>query len=204
MADGIAPPPRRSPFAGLVGGVVDGLIGDVDSDPDAGIRLWPRTLDQVQIDMDPAKISGVDLPLPAPGHAISHSGLRIQSLAPNRWMAIATISDDGASDLEARLRVVFEGTGAALVDQSHGRATLRLSGARSRDLLAKGTGIDLHPRSFAQNRVATTALFHVTVTIDRRRGTGTFDLHMPRGYAQTLAERLIESGREYGVRVDPA
>ena len=32
------PPPRRSPFAGLVASVVDGLVGDVDSDPDAGIR----------------------------------------------------------------------------------------------------------------------------------------------------------------------
>ena len=36
--------------------------------------------------------------------------------------------------------------GGVVVDQSHGRTILRIEGARARDLLAKGTGIDVHAR----------------------------------------------------------
>lgn len=191
MADtitGLTPlPPRLSPVAGL--------FAETLSDAPAGLTIAARVMDQVQIDCRPDRIESIALPLPAPGRAVSVDGLRLLSLAPGRWMALSA----GSTDLMALLR---ERCGAAvLVDQSHGRTSLRLSGPRARDVLASGTGIDLHPRAFAEDRVASTALFHVPVTLDRRLGTATFDLHMARGYAHSLAERLIAAGRQYGVAV---
>lgn len=190
MADMTALPPRLSPFAAL--------FADTASDGTAGVTLTARVLDQVQIDCRPDRAGAIDLPLPGPGHAISDNGLRLLNLAPGRWMVLAA----GTPDLAERVVVACGTSGGAVVDQSHGRATVRLSGPRARDVLAKGTGIDLHPRAFPEDAVVSTALFHVAVTIDRRRGTSVFDIHMPRGYAQSLAERLIDAGREYGVRIE--
>ena len=187
MADVSTLPPRLSPVAGLFAQTV--------SDASAGVTIAARVMDQVQIDCRPERTADVALPLPAPGRAVSVDGLRLLNLAPGRWMALSA----GPDDLMALLRERCGG--AAMVDQSHGRTTLRLSGPRARDVLAGGTGIDLHPRAFAEDRVASTALFHVPVTLDRRLGTATFDLHMARGYAHSLAERLIAAGRQYGVAV---
>ena len=187
MAETPTLPPRLSPVAAL--------FAETVSDAPAAVTLAARVMDQVQIDCRPDRIAAIALPLPAPGRAMSVDGLRLLSLAPGRWMALSA----GPGDLTALLRERC--AGAALVDQSHGRSTLRLSGQRARDVLASGTGIDLHPRAFPEDRVASTALFHVPVTLDRRLGSATFDLHMARGYAHSLAERLIAASRQYGVAV---
>ena len=189
MAETTSLPPRLSPLAGL-------LARTVSDDP-AGLTLAPRVLLQVQIECRPERMADLCLPLPSPGRVVSMDGVRLLNLGPGRWMALSA-EPDGLMEL---LRERCNGTGAALVDQSHGRATLRLSGPRVREILAGGTGIDLHPRAFAEDRVASTALYHVPVTIDRRLGTSTFDIHMPRGYSVSLTERLIAAGRQYGVAV---
>lgn len=190
MADVIDLPARHSPFASL--------FTETPSDAPAGITIAARTLDQVQVDCDPARAGGIALPLPAAGRAQSHADMRLLNLAPGRWMVVAR----GAPDLAVRVAGLCGETGAAVVEQGHGRATLRLSGPAVRDVLAKGTGVDLHPRTLAVDSVVSTALFHVAVTIDRRRRPSIFDIHMPRGYARSLAERLIDAGRQYGVRIE--
>lgn len=189
MTDLAPTPPRTSPFAAL--------FSETASDDPAGVTIVARTLDQVQIDCPPERMERIGLPLPPAGHAISIDGLRLLSIGPGRWMAVAI---DGP-DLVSRVQALIGDSGAAVVDQAHGRATLRLSGHHAHDVLAKGTGIDLHPRVFPEDRVASTALFHVAVTLDRRRGPSMFDVHMPRGYAHSLAERLIGAAREFGVTV---
>lgn len=189
MAETIALPPRLSPFAAV--------FAETENDPDPAVTLTARTLGQVQIDCAPERARAIALPLPPVGRSLSQEGVRLLSLAPGRWMVV----DTDAADLIERVRTACGDSRAAVVDQGHGRATLRVSGPRARDLLAKGTGIDLHPRAFPEDSVASTALFHVATTIERRRGSATFDVHMPRGYARSLAERLIAAGRQYGVAV---
>lgn len=190
MADTVPLPPRLSAIAGL--------LAETPSDAVAGVILTARVLDQVQIDCDPARVGAIALPLPDAGRAVSHDGMRLLNLAPGRWMVIAA----DAPDLIGRVGGLCGASGAALVDQGHGRAVLRLSGPDVRALLAKGMGLDLHPRAFAEESVASTSLFHVAVTIDRRRRSSTFDIHMPRGYARSLTERLIDAGRQFGVRIE--
>jgi sarcosine oxidase subunit gamma len=94
----------------------------------------------------------------------------------------------------------LEGGGAALVDQSHARTVVRVAGPRCRDVLAKGTGIDLE--RFAENDVALTRLGHVAVAL-HGAGAEAIDVFVARSYALTLWEWLLEAAEEYGLRIEP-
>jgi sarcosine oxidase subunit gamma len=88
----------------------------------------------------------------------------------------------------------------AVTDQTGARVVLRVSGAHARDTLAKGCLIDLHPRSFAADAVATTTISHLGVII-WRDGDG-FILASPRSTAADLWHWLTISAAEFGVSID--
>ncbi|MCR9178409.1 MAG: hypothetical protein NXI19_20725 [Alphaproteobacteria bacterium] len=134
---------------------------------------------------------------PAPNRAAEADGVRVLWGGPKH---LTLIAPDGTKLLD-RVADVTERTGGTFVDQSHGHAILRIAGPRARDLLSKGTGIDLHPDIFVADHVAHTALFHHTVTFDRREGPSTYDVHMMRGFAQDLFEHLTAHAAEYGYRL---
>lgn len=100
---------------------------------------------------------GLGVPLPGPGAAAQDGDITFAWTQPGGWLASAPRAGEGA--LLARLAPL--GAWAALVDQSHGRTTLRLEGGAARQVLAKGCRIDLHPRAFAPGRVAATQLGHL-------------------------------------------
>lgn len=202
MADIATLPPRRSALATVWRPGDRGRIGF------AGPRVILRErqeLAAIQLDarrgtteaLGRAVQETFGLALPETGRATATDGLRALWLGPDRWLLLAM----GRDDLETRLRAAVAPAGGVVVDQSHGRTILRIEGAKARDTLAKGTGVDLHPRAFAENTVAQTSLFQLAVTLDRRRGTSTFDVHAMRGFAVHLYEALLEAGGEYGVRV---
>lgn len=140
-----------------------------------------------------------ELSLPGPNAASTGGDRRVLWIGPDRWLILAR----DEPDLETRLHATVVPVGGVVVDQSHGRAVLRLRGPAARATLAKGTGIDLHPRNFVENAVAQTALFHLSVTLDRRLGNACFDVHVMRGYAVSLYESLREAAAEYGYEVAP-
>jgi len=144
-----------------------------------------------------AVAAALGVTLPDPGRAAVGGDIRALWLGPDRWLLLAV----DALCLEARLGEVAGPAGGIVVDQGHGRAILRLEGPAVRSVLAKGTGIDLHPRAFAEHSVAQAGLFHLSVILDRRRGTGTFDVHVMRGFAQSLCESLCEAAAEFGYRL---
>lgn len=202
MAETLTLPPRRSALDAVW---VPGDYG-IPGPGGPGVTLTRRLgLSAIQLDarrgtadaVARAVADAIGLVLPAPGHALSGGERRALWIGPDRWMLLAPDSDG----LDSRLRAAVEPVGGVVVDQSHGRAVLRLSGPQVRETLAKGTGIDLHPRGFAENAVAGTGMFHLSVTLDRRRGTGTFDVHVMRGFAQTLFESLTEAAAEFGYRL---
>ena len=126
--------------------------------------------------------------LPRPNRAMLSDDVTALWLGPRRFLLVGP-------DLAARL----DGSGAAIVDQSHARTVLRLSGARIRDVLAKGTGIDL--ARFAKNDAAVTLLSHVSVVLHAAE-SDTIDVYVPRSYALSTWEWLVEAAEEYGYRVE--
>lgn len=202
MAETIALPARRSPLDSVWKPGDHGTAG-----PNGPAITMTRRLGLSSVQLDARKgtadavsaavSQAFDVTLPVAGHAVSGGQVRALWLGPDRWMLVAP---DGLG-LEARLRAAAEPAGGVVVDQGHGRAILRIEGPRVRDILAKGTAVDLHPRVFAEDAVAQTGLFHLSVTIDRRRGSGCFDVHAMRGFAVNLHESLCEAAAEWGYRL---
>ncbi|MEQ8818142.1 MAG: sarcosine oxidase subunit gamma family protein [Thalassobaculum sp.] len=202
MAETATLPARRSPLDGVWTPGDHGAVGPGGP----GVTMTRRLgLSAVQLDaragtadaVRHAIAAALGVALPAAGHATSGGDVRALWLGPDRWLLMAA---DGFG-LEPKLRDAAGPAGGIVVDQGHGRAILRLEGPAVRDVLAKGTGVDLHPRAFAEHAVAQTGLFHLTATLDRRRGTGRFDVHVMRGFAVSLFESLCEAAAEYGYRL---
>jgi sarcosine oxidase subunit gamma len=77
-------------------------------------------------------------------------------LGPDEWLLTSTT--ERPRDLEARLRAATAPFGGTATDVSAQRITLRLTGIRTRAVLAKGCALDLHPRSFRRGDSAQTML----------------------------------------------
>jgi heterotetrameric sarcosine oxidase gamma subunit len=124
---------------------------------------------------------------------------------PDRWLACRHPAP--AAGMEAALTEPF-GSLAAIVDQSHGRTLLRVTGARVREALAKGIAIDLHPREFKTGYAALTAVAHIGVHCWQTDDRPTYDFAVPRGFALSfwhwLEASAAELGLEYTSGCDPS
>jgi sarcosine oxidase subunit gamma len=117
--------------------------------------------------------------------------LRVLCLGPAEWLIVATAQRPAASlHLAALLTAVAPGRDYALVDVSAGLQTLELRGPTTRHLLAKGCGLDLHPRRFAAGRCAQTKFAGLPVIIDCPDDSGRFDLYVSRSYVSWITAWL--------------
>jgi len=133
-----------------------------------------------------------------PGLCSSDANIQISWNGPNSWMVVG--DDDAAGRAPgALLKTLQQAVGdlAAVVDQSHGRCALRLSGTRARQVMAKNTAIDLHPRAFAAGRCALTSVAHMNATIVQVDDTPTYDLFVIRSQARSFAHAIEHSCREF-------
>jgi sarcosine oxidase subunit gamma len=127
-------------------------------------------------------------------------------LGPDEWLLTCPARD--VPGLIGSLREALSDVHAAVTDLSEGQVALRLAGPSARDVLAKGTPLDLHARAFPPGSCAGTLLAKASVLIhlladDPERGPS-FDLYVARSFAHYLWTWLEDAGREYGVQVEPA
>ncbi|MBB3914824.1 sarcosine oxidase subunit gamma family protein [Rhizobium fabae] len=78
---------------------------------------------------------------------------------------------------------------AYVMDQSHGRVRIGVSGRSSRVLLSKGTAVDLDPSVFPEGHSAMTMVGHLSVQIVRT-GDDSFELTVLRSFAESLWDDL--------------
>jgi sarcosine oxidase subunit gamma len=78
---------------------------------------------------------------------------------------------------------------------------LRLSGARVRDVLAKGLPIDLHPRAFRTGDATTSIISHIGIQLWQVDDAPTYDIVFFRSLAGSFWKWLTDSAAEYGYRV---
>ena len=149
------------------------------------LAAWPETLigaaDQLAI------ASGVGS---VPGFACATGSetlalLRIEPL--KFWVYGASASSAGADE-------------SVVLDLSHSRTQLRISGEYATTLLNGYLPIDLRDNAFPVNSVASTAFHHVGVTL--WRSPAGYELFMPRGFALSLWELLQESALQYGLVIE--
>ena len=117
---------------------------------------------------------------------------------PDQWLLIAR-QRAGLSDLLASLSA-----DAAVSDQSHARAALRVSGARAREVLAKGSMVDLHPSVFPVGATALTSFAQIGVQLWRTEDGpdgAIFEILVARSMAGSFWSWFAASAAEFGCRV---
>ncbi len=133
-----------------------------------------------------------------PGIVNSDGKTQVCWNGPNSWMIICSDAETGRApgELFKTLQDAVGGLGA-VVDQSHGRCGLRLSGSRARQVMAKNTAIDLHPRAFGPGQCAMTSVAHMNATIIQVDDTPTYDLFVIRSLARSFAHAIEHACQEF-------
>ncbi|RXF73149.1 sarcosine oxidase subunit gamma [Hansschlegelia zhihuaiae] len=129
---------------------------------------------------------GLDLPT-APKRIASGAAAFIWA-GPGKWLASSTAPNAD-----------FTGLPAAVADQSDGRAVLRLSGPRAREILATLTAIDLHPRAFAPGDAAMTHAASIAIHLWQVDEAPTYEFAAFRSYAATLWRWIVHAGATRGL-----
>lgn len=142
-----------------------------------------------------AEVLGVALPSAASTYA-QHGDTAAIWLGPNEWLV--TTSSSTGEELESRLREAVGPHGGAAIDVSGQRTTLRLSGSRARDVLAKGCALDLHPKAFGSGSAAQTMLGQAGIVLlavdDGARG---FRILVRTSFARYVVTWLVDAAAEY-------
>jgi sarcosine oxidase, subunit gamma len=142
-----------------------------------------------------AELLGVEVPTTASTYA-KNGDTTVIWLGPDEWLVTGTTLT--GLELEARLRGAVAPHGGAAVDVSGQRTTLRLSGPHSRDVLAKGTSLDLHPRTFGEGTAAETTLAQAGVILLAVDGSGAdYRILVRSSFARYLADWLLDAAEEY-------
>ena len=137
---------------------------------------------------------GVDLPT-TPNTWVPADAGRAVWLGPDEWLLSSTT--ETPEEFEGRVRAAVLPLGGSATDVSAQRIGLRLTGARVRDILAKGCSIDLHPRSFGRGSSAQTALGQAGIVLLALSDTGDDYVVLVRSsFAGYLADWLLDAALE--------
>lgn len=93
----------------------------------------------------------------------------------------------------------FDANDAVAVDLSHSRTLIRLRGEHAVTVLNSYLPLDLRDASFPSGSVASSAFHHCGVTLWRNKDH--YELFLPRGFAMSLWELLMEAAMQYGVEI---
>lgn len=123
----------------------------------------------------------------------SIEGVQVRDCAPGEWLVVSTTL--GAVVVENALAEI---AGASVIDQSDGRALLRIHGPNVRKILAKCVAVDLHSDALPIGTSANMLCCHVAVNL-ARTGADTFEIVVVRSFCGSVFEDVMEMGREFAL-----
>ena len=147
-----------------------------------------------------SKVLGVALPT-TPNTQAAGKGIIACWMGPTEWLLLT--EDEACQDWLDRLRDVLAEVHAGVVELSGGQTLIEIRGPYAADTLAKGTTIDLHPRSFGAEQCTRTLLAHSTVFIRVLEPGTAFQVVVRRSFADHIWHWLCDSAAEYGYKVEP-
>ncbi len=146
-----------------------------------------------------ALASILNIDLPSPNQMTSNALLSVRLLGPGIWQIVG---DPYATIQAQALRVALSGV-ASVVDLSHARTALIVSGVAAQRTLNKFCSLDLALEHFAVGSATQTRFGHIGMTLARGPDELSFELLVFRGYAEHVLEALLEAGAEFGLKVEP-
>ncbi|TIN74510.1 sarcosine oxidase subunit gamma family protein [Mesorhizobium sp.] len=125
--------------------------------------------------------------------ALERDALAVRNMSPGQYFIVGDelVSPAYLVDILHKLKPY-----ADVVDQSHGRVRIAISGAKVALVLAKGTAMDLVLNAFPVGHATTTLIGHIAVGITRTAELE-FELMVLRGFAESLWDELADFSREY-------
>jgi sarcosine oxidase subunit gamma len=189
----------RGPWAGIIAPGPFGATGQAGTSIATRDGLGIASLIATEGGRDAlaAALKPLGLALPATPRAVFANGHSLIWAGPEQWLLVA--------ETRAGFAELLRGLGAvaAVSDQSDGRATLRLSGPKIRDALAKGCMIDLHPAAFPVGAAALTSIAYMGVQLwrlpdDAETGEPVFEIMTARSMAGSFWSWLSGSAAEFG------
>ncbi len=145
-----------------------------------------------------AKILGPKLPV-APKTAHRGRGRTLLWLGPDEWLAVMAADNDG--ELRAELAAALADVHHAIVDVSHSRAVIGIQGPNARNVLMKGTSIDLHPRQFGPDNCIQAHLGRCHMLLHQLDDSPSYDIYVHRSFAIYAWRWLSDAAREYRLAV---
>jgi sarcosine oxidase subunit gamma len=140
---------------------------------------------------------GVNIPATSPGTAKSDD-LTALWMGPDRWWLVA---DSAVLPSVNELHQKLAAFNAAVVEVGDAFVAVKIAGPNSRDVLAKGCTIDLHPRAFKTGSVVQTNLAKAQIALYQLDET-TYRIFARRSFAEYLWTWLEDAGIEYGVSIE--
>jgi sarcosine oxidase, subunit gamma len=135
------------------------------------------------------------------------AGTLVVGSGPGEWLLLAAPGRAADLDLDA-IAAQAPGESVTWVDQTHGRALVRLSGKHGPSLLAKLCGIDLGEDitpDGAAFRTSVAALATDVIRDDLPGAEGSirsYLLHCERSSGQYLFDAMLRAGAEFGIEID--
>ena len=142
------------------------------------------------------QVLGLDLPTHA--NTVSVSGDRAALwLSPDEWLIVVPFATRAQTVDE--LKRALAGKHVSITDVSANRVILELSGSKSREVLAKGCGLDLHPRAFMAGQCALTVVARSQAVIWQVDETPTYRVLVRPSFAAYLTDFFIDAMKEYAL-----
>lgn len=157
------------------------------------INLRGDTSDKKFVSMA-ADVTGADLPL-RHGEITRSDRVKILWLGPDEWLIVSDKIEPCA--MIGQFRTHETGLIVSAVNVSSARTIIELDGPNMDWILAKGCGLDLHPRQFPPGTCTQTHLARVSVILERLTNTKNYSWHVyvANSFATYLADWLIEASR---------
>jgi sarcosine oxidase, subunit gamma len=133
--------------------------------------------------------------LPQANRTIACAGGAALWLGPDEFLIISEPGEEAS--LVTTLSAALRGLRGAVVDVSDSRTIIALSGKQARDLLAKGSGLDLHLRSFAPGQCAQSFLTKIKIALHQLDDTPSYHIIVERSVAEYLFLWLADAAREF-------
>jgi heterotetrameric sarcosine oxidase gamma subunit len=140
------------------------------------------------------------------GRASRDAGWLVIGSGPGEWLVLAPPGTAG--HVAARLTETAAGSApeefVSVIDLTHGRALVRVTGEEAPDLLALLCGMDLDGDMTPDGAAFRSGLAGVATDVirDDRDGTRSYLLHCERSSGQYLFDSLLGAGESLGIGVD--
>jgi sarcosine oxidase, subunit gamma len=137
------------------------------------------------------KVLGLDLPK-VPRSSVSWGDVKALWLSIDQWLILCSRAK--AVELTAVLRAELEGIHSLIVDVSDMRAVLRLEGEGVREVLLKGSSLDLLGDDYAPGTVRRMRYAEIAALLHVVEDT-VFDVYVFRSYADYAWDFLLATAR---------